>query len=141
VQSRTSGGWYDAAYDAQVLALVNERRAAAGLGPVTTEPRLAAAAAAYARVLAERDWFSHTGPDGSTLVTRAEAAGFPFEVQLGEVLAMGTDGWRPAGVVQAWMDSPGHKAQLMGPYTRAGVSCYFVPAKNVTVRCVMEFAG
>jgi uncharacterized protein YkwD len=137
----TGTGWYDDTYTARVFALVNARRAAAGLGPVSPEPRLTLAAADYAKLLSDTDTFSHTGPDGSTLVSRIEAAGFPFDVQVGEVLALGTGGWSPDGVVQAWMDSPSHREQVLGPYTRAGASCYFLPDHDITVRCVMDFAG
>lgn len=133
-------GYWDATFTAQVLALVNQRRAAAGLGPVAVESRLEESARDYAKVLADNNWFSHTGPDGSTLVSRVTATGFPFDVQIGEVLAWGTDHWQPAEIVQAWMDSPGHKEQLLGPYTRAGAGCYFTDGGS-TVRCVIDFAG
>jgi uncharacterized protein YkwD len=137
-----SGGWYDDAFTANVRDLVNAERAKAGLGPVGVELRLAASAAGYAKVLSDNNWFSHVGPDGSTLVTRAEAAGFPFNVQIGEVLAWGTDAWSPAGVVQAWMSSPSHREELLnGVYTRAGAACYFTPANGVTVHCVIDLAG
>jgi uncharacterized protein YkwD len=141
-QPEQSGGtgYWDANFTAQVLALVNQRRASAGLGPVAVESRLEQSARDYAKVLADNNWFSHTGPDGSTLVTRVTATGFPFDVQIGEVLAWGTDHWQPAEIVQAWMDSPGHKEQLLGPYTRAGAGCYFTDAGS-TVRCVIDFAG
>lgn len=138
----TSGGWYDDGYNAQVFAGVNARRAAAGLGPLRVEPRLARAAADYAKVLADSNHFSHTGPDGSTLVSRVEAAGFPFTVQVGEVIAWGTNGWSATGVVQAWIDSPSHKEQILGAaYTRAGVGCYFTREATIVVRCVMDLAG
>ena len=137
------GGWFDEAFDAAVFAGVNQRRASAGLQPLSVEPRLANAAASYAKVLADNNWFSHTGPDGSTLVTRTEAAGFPFTVQIGEVLAWGSNGWTPAEIVQAWMDSPAHREQIMsGVYSRAGVGCYFSKSTGTTmVRCAMELAG
>ena len=139
---KTQGGtgFWDADFTAQVFAIVNQRRASAGLGPVTVESRLTQSARDYAKVLADNNWFSHTGPDGSTLVTRVTATGFPFDVQIGEVLAWGTDHWQPSEIVQAWMDSPGHKEQLLGPYTRAGAGCYFTD-NGSTVRCVMDFAG
>jgi uncharacterized protein YkwD len=135
-------GWHDAAFESQVLALVNQRRAQAGLGALAVEPRLANAAKNYARTLAIHNWFSHTGPDGSTLVSRVEAAGFPFTVQVGEVLAWGSDGWPPAQIVQAWMDSPSHRDQITeGVYARAGVGCYFTQESSLMVRCVIDFAG
>ena len=115
-------GYYDYGFEAEVLALVNQQRSQRGLGPLSIEPRLEQAAKGYAKVLADFDWFSHTGPDGSTLVSRVEAAGFPFTVQVGEVLAWGSNGWPPDDIVQAWMDSPSHYEQIMGAvYTRAGV--------------------
>ncbi|MBI5283497.1 MAG: CAP domain-containing protein [Chloroflexi bacterium] len=137
-----AGGWYDDDFSAHVRDLVNERRAEAGLAPVGVEPRLATAAARYAKLLSDNNWFSHTGPDGSTLVDRVESAGFPFDVQVGEVLAWGNQGWGAADIVQAWMDSPSHREQILSPvYTRAGTSCYFTHREGVTVHCVMDFAG
>jgi uncharacterized protein YkwD len=138
-----SGPGYNPAYDAAVFAGVNQQRANAGLAPLTIDARLANAAATYAKVLADNNWFSHTGPDGSTLVTRDEAAGFPFTVQIGEVLAWGSNGWSAAEIVQAWMDSPPHHEQIMsGVYTRAGVGCYFSTTNGTPmVRCAMELAG
>ena len=67
---------------------------------------------------------------------------FAFDTQLGEVLAWGGD-WSPEGIVQAWMDSPAHREQLLEPvYARAGAGCYFRMEGPVTaVRCVMDFAG
>lgn len=138
----TGTGWWDAAFEAEVFAEVNRRRAEIGLAPVVVEARLTQASKDYAKVLADYDHFSHTGPDGSTLVTRVEAAGFPFTVQLGEVLAWGSNGWPPADIVQAWMDSPSHREQILSPvYTRAGIGCYFTEEADLTVRCVMDLAG
>ena len=137
------GGWYDDAFTAAVFAGANQRRVSAGLAPLAPEPRLANSALAYAKLLIEKDWFSHTGPDGSTLVSRDEAAGFPFTVQVGEVLAWGSNGWTAAEIVQAWMDSPAHREQIMSAvYTRAGAGCYFTKSGGgVTVKCAMELAG
>jgi len=135
-------GWYDAAYIGRMWDLINQARTRAGLQPLASEPRLTQAAAGYARVLSDGKWFSHVGPDGSTLVSRVEAAGFPFNVKIGEILAWGTQRWSADQVVQAWMNSPTHRSEILDPtYARAGASCYFVPADGVTVRCVVNFAG
>lgn len=136
-----SGVWEDAAYTQAVWDGVNARRATLGLAPLTVDPRLASAASSYARLMSERDWFSHTGPDGSSFAGRVTAAGFPFDGRLGEVLAMGSEGWPAASVVQAWMDSAPHREQLLDPaYRLAGVGCAFTPVTNV-VRCAMEFSA
>ena len=137
----TGAGWYDEAFEADIFANINEKRAVAGLGPLTSESRLAQAAKLYAKVLADFNWFSHTGPDGSDLVSRTGAAGFPFTVQIGEVIAWGSDGWPPADIVQAWLDSPSHREQIMsGVYSRAGIGCYFTDDSTLMVRCVMDLA-
>ena len=135
-------GWYDPGFEAQVMADVNARRAEQGLGALSLEPRLGQAAKDYAKVLADNNWFNHTGPDGSTLVSRVEAAGFPFTVQIGEVLAWGSSGWPPEEIVQAWMESPSHREQIMGSvYTRAGIGCYFTNDATLMVRCVIDLAA
>jgi uncharacterized protein YkwD len=137
-----AGGWIDAAFEARVIDLVNRERTSRGLQAVGSEPRLTQAARDYAQVLTRHDWFSHVGPDGSTIVDRVTAAGFPFESQLGEVLAWGAD-WSPEGIVRAWMESPGHRDQLLEPsYRRAGAGCYFrAEGGSTAVRCVMDFAA
>lgn len=137
-----ASGWYDDAFSQRIRDLVNQQRAQGGLPPVATEPRLAAAASAYAKVLSDSHWFAHVGPDGSTFISRIEAAGFPFTVQLGEILAWGTQNWPPEAIVQAWMNSPTHREEIMSPvYTRAGARCYFTAANATTVYCVIDFAG
>jgi uncharacterized protein YkwD len=141
--ANTGDGWYDAAFEQQVFNGVNARRAQAGLAPLTFESRLARASAGYAQTLAVHRHFSHTGPDGSTLVDRVTATGFPFNVQIGEVIAWGTQNWPATGVVQAWMDSPAHRDQILEPvYRRAGIGCYFTNEAGIlNVRCVMDLAG
>ena len=75
-------------------------------------------------------------------MSRIEAAGFPFTVQFGEILAWGTESWPAESLVQMWMNSPTHRQEILSPvYTRAGARCYFTQADGVTVRCVMDFAG
>jgi uncharacterized protein YkwD len=138
----TTSGWYDDAYVARVLNLVNARRAGAGLPPVAAEPHLVGSATNYAKVLSDNNWFSHTGPDGRTFIQRVEAAGLPFTVPLGEILAWGTQSWSSESLVQAWMNSPPHRSEILSPlYTHAGASCYFTPTDGITVYCVVDFAG
>jgi uncharacterized protein YkwD len=138
----SDGGWYDDAYSARARDLVNGQRVAAGLPALSTDGRLVQAAGAYARVLSTSHWFAHTGPDGSTLVSRVQAAGVTFNVPLGEVIAFGTENWPAEDLVQAWMDSPSHRSEILSAlYTRVGVRCYFTSDAGGTVYCVMDFAG
>jgi uncharacterized protein YkwD len=100
-----------AALSAQVVDLVNAERAAHGLAPLAYNEQLTVAAQSYAESMATGNFFSHRAPDGSTMVGRAEAAGYAAWVFLAENLA----GGQPTAerVVAAWMKSPGHRANIL----------------------------
>jgi uncharacterized protein YkwD len=100
-----------AAEMAQVIDLVNLERAQNGLGPLAYNENLAASAQTYAQRMAEGNFFAHTAPDGSTMVGRAESAGYAAWTFLAENLAGGQPS--PDRVVAAWMKSPGHRANIL----------------------------
>jgi uncharacterized protein YkwD len=97
--------------EVRVVQLVNEQRAAHGLPPMTMNDTLGAAAQGYAEYMASANFFAHKGLDGSTLVSRAEAAGYQAWSFLGENLAAGQP--TPERVVDAWMKSPTHRANVL----------------------------
>ncbi|MEU6447084.1 CAP domain-containing protein [Streptomyces sp. NPDC046979] len=96
--------------EAQVLALVNKERAAAGCSPVTANDKLTRAADDYSDVMASSGVMSHTGPDGSTMTSRVEAAGYQWST-LGENIARGQAD--AAAVMDSWMNSEGHRANIL----------------------------
>lgn len=103
----------------RVLELTNAERAKAGLPPLVWSGELAAAAEGYARLLAETNCFGHTC-GGTDLRARAEASGYQDWTFLGENLAGGQP--TPEEAVAAWMNSPGHRANLLNPhFTELGV--------------------
>ena len=102
-----------AAEMAQVVDLVNAERASHGLAPLAFNDRLTTSAQGYAEAMAKGNFFAHTAPDGSTMVERAEAAGYSGWVFLAENLGAGQHS--PQGVVAAWMKSPGHRANILSP--------------------------
>ncbi|MGC9495863.1 CAP domain-containing protein [Streptomyces sp. WG7] len=109
--------------EAQVLALVNEERAAAGCSPVTANSRLTRAADDYSDVMASSGVMSHTGPDGSTMASRVEAAGYQWST-LGENIARGQAD--AASVMDSWMNSPGHRANILNcSFKELGVGVHF----------------
>lgn len=109
--------------EAQVLALVNEERASAGCSPVTANAQLTRAADDYSDVMARSGVMSHTGPDGSTMTTRVEAAGYAWST-LGENIARGQGD--AAAVMDAWMNSPGHRANILNcSFKELGVGVHF----------------
>jgi uncharacterized protein YkwD len=104
------------------LCLLNAQRSTHGLRKLRTNPRLGRAATGYARLMARRDFFSHTSPSGSTPLSRIRATRYLGGVRrwtIGENLAWGT-GPRatPGGAVSAWMHSPGHRRNILDPNFR-----------------------
>ncbi|MCA6091211.1 CAP domain-containing protein [Streptomyces sp. SCA3-4] len=103
----------------EVLALTNAERRVAGLPPLAADRRLASAAGAHSADMAGRDFFSHTTPEGHEPWDRARAAGAPHRAT-GENIACGQR--TSAEVVRGWMDSPGHRANILTPgFTHLGV--------------------
>lgn len=100
-------------------------RADHGLPPLTANSALTSAAQSYTKTMALNDWFSHTGPDGSTLPSRAEAAGYTGWSYLAENLYKGPAGDSAASIVQAWLNSPSHRSNILSPQAKEiGVGCY-----------------
>ena len=101
----------------QVLVLVNQERAAAGCRPLAADSRLAAVAAAHSADMRDRGFFDHVNLAGLSPFDRAEAAGVSARA---ENIARGQGD--AAGVVDSWMDSPGHRSNILDcSLTRLGV--------------------
>lgn len=103
-------GTVNADAESAVLSLVNKERAAAGCGALTANAKLSAAARAYSDTMARSGVMSHTGPDGSTMTSRVEAAGYKWS-RLGENIARGQAD--AASVMNSWMNSSGHRANIL----------------------------
>jgi uncharacterized protein YkwD len=96
-----------------IICLVNIQRSAAGVRRVRSNLRLQKAAAAHASDMRKRAYFAHEGPGGPDLVTRLERAHF-WPATAGENLAAGTGSLATArSIVIAWMNSAGHKANML----------------------------
>ncbi|QKW54627.1 CAP domain-containing protein [Streptomyces buecherae] len=94
----------------EVLALVNDERADAGCRPLTANGTLNRVADTYAGVMADTQRLSHTGPDGSTVGDRVTRSGYTWS-SVGENIARGQAD--AEAVVDAWMASPGHRANIL----------------------------
>jgi uncharacterized protein YkwD len=109
-----------------VVAITNSVRARAGCGPVTQSTRLSYAAWQHSREMAGRGYFSHGSPGGSSPGSRVMAAGYHWSAY-GENIAWGQ---RDAGtVMNAWMNSPGHRANILNcRFRNVGVAVAYDPA-------------
>ncbi|MFJ4366306.1 CAP domain-containing protein [Streptomyces chartreusis] len=104
---------------AEVVDLTNRERARAGLRPLAADPALSAAAQSYSADMAARAFYSHTSPEGTQPWDRAAAAGSRMRA-IGENIACGQRS--PAEVVEGWMNSPGHRANILKrDFTHIGI--------------------
>jgi uncharacterized protein YkwD len=107
---------------AATLCLLNAQRARHGLQPLTENLLLQRAAELHSRDMAERNYFEHEDPDGVSPEARIIHQGYP-PIRVGENLAWGeTNQSSPAAIVELWMKSSGHRANILqGGYREIGI--------------------
>jgi len=120
------------AYEQRVLELTNQARAQArtcgttsyaAAAPLTYNANLRTAAYDHSRDMAVRNYFSHTNPDGLSPFQRMTNAGYTGWTTAGENIAAGQT--TPEQVVQGWLQSPGHCANIMNArFRELGVGYY-----------------
>ena len=102
---------------AAILCLHNQIRVQQNLPALRDNAKLRKAALGHSASMVSQGYFDHTDLGGDTFVDRILGAGYAKRNDgwtLGENLAWGTgDLSTPAGVMQAWMASPGHKANIL----------------------------
>jgi uncharacterized protein YkwD len=105
-----------AGYENVLLREINQVRAQHGLPAFRSSPALREAAHSHSRTMAARGFFAHESADGSAFWKRVErfypSRGFRYW-SVGENLAYGSPEISAEGAVRAWMDSPGHRANLL----------------------------
>jgi uncharacterized YkwD family protein len=104
---------------AQVVDLTNQQRAANGCGALKVNPTLTQVAQAHSADMAANNYFSHDSQNGASPFDRMSAAGYRFSAAAENIAA----GQRtPGDVVTAWMNSEGHRANILNcTYTEIGV--------------------
>lgn len=104
-----------------VLEWTNANRGENGFAPLTLNTELNAAAKAKVDDMFARQYFEHVSPDGRGPADLAETAGYEY-VTVGENLALGNYE-DDQDLVQAWMDSPGHRANILtDDFTEIGIA-------------------
>jgi uncharacterized protein YkwD len=131
-----SGGVTTQELAAQVVALANNERAAAGLAALTVNPTLQAVAEAYAEQMVTQGFIGHTDPAGNSVDDRVTAAGYTW-IAVGENLAYGPCTAEDA--IDGWMNSEGHRANILNAvFTETGVGAY--PGSDYPMYWVHVFA-
>ena len=100
-----------------VLCLLNQERRSRGLGRLRANTKLRRAAERHSRNMAENNFFDHVSPGGSTPIERVKTAGYLSGASswaVGENIAWGQQRLStPSQIVRSWMDSAGHKANIL----------------------------
>ena len=106
-------------YEQEVIRLVNEIRVQNGLGRLTYDWELGRVARYKSQDMHDNRYFSHTSPVYGTPFQMIRSFGISYR-SAGENIARGQAS--PQAVVNAWMNSPGHRANILNPsFTRIGV--------------------
>jgi uncharacterized protein YkwD len=107
---------------------VNKVRKRRGIKSLKSNSKLYSAAQKHATDMVQGQYFSHVSKDGTTVVPRIRAAGYMGSNssgwRVGENLAWGSGSFStPASTVQAWLNSPGHKRNIMNrAYRETGLA-------------------
>ena len=116
------GAVADGPADPAIKALLeahNSEREKEHLGALKLSPKLCEAARIHAADMAKHEKLDHTGSDGSSVADRVKRVGYLY-VRVGENIAMGQKSVDE--VMSTWMNSPGHRANILANYTEMGAS-------------------
>ena len=106
-------------YEEEVVRFVNEARIKAGLSTLTLDTSLSGVARAKSQDMHDKKYFSHTSPTYGSPFDMMTTFGISYKAAA-ENIAQGYN--TPAAVMDGWMNSPGHKANILGKsYTKIGV--------------------
>ncbi|UHA72700.1 CAP domain-containing protein [Paenibacillus sp. 481] len=106
----------------QVINLVNQERSKAGLQPLKADSQLNDVAMVKAKDMHSKNYFSHTSPTYGSPFDMMKQFGVKYNTA-GENIAKGQQS--PAQVMKDWMNSPGHRENIMkGQYSSIGVAYY-----------------
>ncbi len=106
-------------YERKVVELVNEYRVQSGLSPLTINEKLCSVARMKSQDMKDKQYFSHTSPTYGSPFDMMKQFGISYRTA-GENIAMGQQ--TPEAVVAAWMNSEGHRANIMnGSFKEIGV--------------------
>ncbi len=122
------------------LSIINDYRAANGLGTLALDPQLNDVALWMADDMASNNYFSHTDSLGRDPFVRMDQIGYAYNTWRGENLVAGTEGAQAS--FQMWTGSPGHNANMLGDhYTVIGIARKFDEGSVFGWYWATEFGG
>lgn len=122
----------------KVVNLTNNERSKAGCGPLSTSTNLNVVAQQHASDMAANNYFSHNSQNGQTPFDRMRAAGAAASGYMGENIAWGQT--TPEQVMTAWMNSSGHRANILNCNFK-GIGVGYAVAPDGKTYWVQDFNG
>lgn len=124
----------------QVIELTNRERAKVNLPPLRANPELTASAQWMAHDLAAYNYFAHEDHTGRSINRRLPDFGYTGYSAIGENIAGGRP--TPAAVVNGWMHSAGHRANMLNPdFHEIGVGYLNAPQSKYRRIWVQDFGA
>ena len=124
----------------QLVRLTNGRRASQGLPPLKAASELMNSSQYHSNWMANHNCFSHNCPGEPDWVQRIINGGYVDYVLLGENIAAGYTSAN--GAVQAWMESPGHRANMLNPdFREAGGGYAYSAASDYLHYWTMDYGA
>jgi len=126
------------AFESAVMQLTNEARANYGLAPLRRNANLDQSSTWLAQDMAEHGYLEHTDRIGRSVGKRVTAFGYIEWRRVGENIAAGC--LTPQEVVTGWMNSPGHRANILSPeFTEIGIAYTVNPNDKFRHYWVQDF--
>jgi uncharacterized protein YkwD len=131
---------------------INDERRAHGLRELQWDQQLAQIAYAHSKDMSDRDYFDHVSPEGKDFAARYRENGYTRQTRVGDQVYVGGENLFLNNVVASytfdqlsgevlsyefndleelarstvdgWMDSPGHRANILTPFSREGIGIF-----------------
>lgn len=124
-------------FQRKVVELVNVERQKVGNDPLVEDALLDKGATLKADDMKDKGYFSHTSPTYGTAFKQMNTLGVDWQ-RAGENIASGYK--TPETVVKGWMDSPGHRANILSPkFGKIGIG--YAPGGNADAYWVQWFTN
>lgn len=139
----------------RIHAMVNRERTSHGLSPLAWDEALSRVARGHSKDMAGRGFFSHNSPEGRDLLFRYRQQGYTCALRTGNIIHTGAENialnslyrsittingvaypdWNTAeqialSTVQGWMNSPGHRKNILTPHWRNQGIGVFISAED-----------
>jgi uncharacterized protein YkwD len=131
----------NASFESTLVSLINQERSNLGISPLIVSSQLTAAARQHSRDMACNDFFSHTGSDGSSPFDRMAWSGFSFTAAAENIYAGSGPYNSPQQAFNGWMNSPGHRANMLNAaYTHVGIGYIYCASSTYGGYFTADFA-